>query len=131
MVCAIIPGNMDSSPIEWSSVVYRPAIIFVWTPTENDEYWKSCFPFVWGKESDCSFSFFFSYKTIERGYEPERSKKLLDEVQRIMNESGNSTEKIFSTDGTGLNSLCILTIHNEIVYSGFQTSKRNRYKYAQ
>ena len=50
MVCAIIPGNMDSSPIEWSSVVYRPAIIFVWTPTENDEYWKSCFPFVWGKE---------------------------------------------------------------------------------
>ena len=43
----------------------------------------------------------FSYKTIERGYEPERSKKLLDEVQRIMNESGNSTEKIFSTDGTG------------------------------
>ncbi|WP_290705464.1 hypothetical protein, partial [Ferroplasma sp. Type II] len=43
----------------------------------------------------------FSYKTIERGYEPERSKKLLDEVLRIMNESGNSTEKIFSTDGTG------------------------------
>jgi transposase len=43
----------------------------------------------------------FSYKTIERGYEPERSKKLLDEVLRIMNESGNSMEKIFSTDGTG------------------------------
>ena len=43
----------------------------------------------------------FSYKTIERGYDPERSKKLLDEVHRIMNESGNSMEKIFSTDGTG------------------------------
>ena len=43
----------------------------------------------------------FSYKTIERGYEPERSKKLLDEVLRIMNESGNPLEKIFSTDGTG------------------------------
>ncbi|EQD26055.1 hypothetical protein B2A_15797, partial [mine drainage metagenome] len=43
----------------------------------------------------------FSYKTIERGYDPERSKKLLDEVLRIMNESGNPLEKIFSTDGTG------------------------------
>jgi transposase len=43
----------------------------------------------------------FSYKTIERGYDPGRSKKLLDEVLKIMNESGNSMEKIFSTDGTG------------------------------
>ncbi len=31
----------------------------------------------------------FSYKTIERGYEPERTKKLLDDVHRIMNENGN------------------------------------------
>ena len=43
----------------------------------------------------------FSYKTIERGYEPERTKKLLDDVHRIMNENGNPLEKIFSTDGTG------------------------------
>ncbi len=43
----------------------------------------------------------FSYKTIERGYDPDRSKKLLDEVLSIMNESGNASEKIFSTDGTG------------------------------
>jgi transposase len=43
----------------------------------------------------------FSYKTIERGYDPERSKKLLDEVLRIMNESGNPMEKVFSIDGTG------------------------------
>ena len=43
----------------------------------------------------------FSYKTIERGYDPGRSKKLLDEVHRIMNLSGNSEENIFSTDGTG------------------------------
>ncbi|OWP57078.1 MAG: hypothetical protein B2I17_02650 [Thermoplasmatales archaeon B_DKE] len=43
----------------------------------------------------------FSYKTIERGYDPERTKKLLDEVHRIMNESGNPLENIFSTDGTG------------------------------
>ena len=43
----------------------------------------------------------FSYKTIERGYDPERTRKTLDEVLRIMNETGNPLEKIFSTDGTG------------------------------
>ena len=43
----------------------------------------------------------FSYKTIERGYDPERTEKILDEVLRIMNEAGNPLEKIFSTDGTG------------------------------
>ena len=43
----------------------------------------------------------FSYKTIERGYDPERTRKILDEVLRIMNETGNPLEKIFSTDGTG------------------------------
>ncbi len=44
---------------------------------------------------------FFSYKTIERGYEPDRTKELLDEVLIIMNEAGNPFEKVFSTDGTG------------------------------
>ena len=43
----------------------------------------------------------FSYKTIERGYDPERTRKILDEVLKIMNEAGNPPEKIFSTDGTG------------------------------
>jgi len=43
----------------------------------------------------------FSYKTIERGYDPERSRAILDEVMRIINERGNSLEKVFSTDGTG------------------------------
>ncbi len=43
----------------------------------------------------------FSYKTIERGYDPERTKSILDEVLRIMNETGNPLENIFSTDGTG------------------------------
>ena len=43
----------------------------------------------------------FSYKTIERGYDPDRTKELLDEVHRIMNLSGNPEENIFSTDGTG------------------------------
>ena len=43
----------------------------------------------------------FSYKTIERGYDPERTEKILDGVLRIMNEAGNPLENIFSTDGTG------------------------------
>jgi transposase len=43
----------------------------------------------------------FCYKTIERGYDPERSKELLDEVLKITNEIGNSKEKKFSIDGTG------------------------------
>jgi hypothetical protein len=43
----------------------------------------------------------FSYKTIERGYDPERSKELLEEVFAITNEVGNSKESKFSIDGTG------------------------------
>ena len=43
----------------------------------------------------------FSYKTIERGYDPERSKELLDEVFKITNEVGNSFEEKFGIDGTG------------------------------
>jgi len=43
----------------------------------------------------------FSYKTIERGYDPERSKDILDEILKITNELGNSKEKKFSIDGTG------------------------------
>jgi transposase len=43
----------------------------------------------------------FSYKTIERGYDPERSEELLEEILKITNELGNSNEKKFSIDGTG------------------------------
>ncbi len=43
----------------------------------------------------------FSYKTIERGYDPQRSKKLLDQVFEIINRSGNYSERVFSVDGTG------------------------------
>ena len=43
----------------------------------------------------------FCYKTIERGYDPERSEELLDEILKITNEVGNSKEKTFSIDGTG------------------------------
>lgn len=43
----------------------------------------------------------FSYKTIERGYDPERSKELLDEVFKITNEIGNPFETKVGIDGTG------------------------------
>ena len=43
----------------------------------------------------------FSYKTIERGYDPERTRELLDEIFKITNEIGNSNETKFSIDGTG------------------------------
>ena len=43
----------------------------------------------------------FCYKTIERGYDPQRSEELIDEVLRITNEIGNANEKHFSVDGTG------------------------------
>jgi transposase len=43
----------------------------------------------------------FCYKTIERGYDPERSEELLDEVLKITNEIGNAYEEKFSIDGTG------------------------------
>lgn len=43
----------------------------------------------------------FSYKTIERGYDPERSKELLDVIFRVTNEVGNSFENKFGIDGTG------------------------------
>ncbi|EQD36842.1 transposase IS4 family protein [mine drainage metagenome] len=43
----------------------------------------------------------FSYKTIERGYDPKRSEELLDEVFKITNEVGNPFENKFGIDGTG------------------------------
>ena len=52
-------------------------------------------------EEKLGISSSFSYKTIERGYDPDRTKEMLDQVHGIMNLSGNSKEKIFSTDGTG------------------------------
>ena len=43
----------------------------------------------------------FSYKTIERGYDDEKVKKLLGEVFTLTNEPVNGLEEIFSVDGTG------------------------------
>ncbi len=43
----------------------------------------------------------FSYKTIERGYDPSPVSELLREVFRLTNEYGNSKEDTFAFDGTG------------------------------
>ncbi len=43
----------------------------------------------------------FSYKTIERGYDPGPVSELLREVFRLTNEYGNSKEDTFAFDGTG------------------------------
>lgn len=43
----------------------------------------------------------FSYKTIERGYDPGPVGLILQEVFRLTNEYGNATEDAFSFDGTG------------------------------
>lgn len=43
----------------------------------------------------------FSYKTIERGYDPGRVTEILGEVFRITNEIGNGSEHTFAVDGSG------------------------------
>ncbi len=43
----------------------------------------------------------FSYKTIERAYDPGPVTKILQEVFRLTNEYGNANEDTFSFDGTG------------------------------
>jgi transposase len=43
----------------------------------------------------------FSYKTIERGYDPGRTGELLDEVMSLTNEPVRRLENVFGIDGTG------------------------------
>ena len=43
----------------------------------------------------------FSYKTVERGYDPGRATEILEEVFRITNETGNGSERTFAVDGSG------------------------------
>ena len=43
----------------------------------------------------------FSYKTIERGYDPGRVTPILEEVFRMTNEMGNGNENTFAADGSG------------------------------
>ena len=66
----------------------------------------------------------FSYKTIERGYDPERTKKILDDVLKIMNETGNPLEKLFSTDGTG--DLTTMKVNYESKRSQQNIEKKNK-----
>ena len=47
------------------------------------------------------FSKSFSYKTVERGYDPDRTKSLFDEVFRLTNEWSNFNERMAGFDGTG------------------------------
>lgn len=43
----------------------------------------------------------FSYKTVERAYDPGPVTRILQEVFRLTNEYGNANEDTFSFDGTG------------------------------
>jgi len=43
----------------------------------------------------------FTYKTLERGYDPEQTWRILDEVLALTNEWSNFNEDTFGTDGTG------------------------------
>ena len=47
------------------------------------------------------FSKSFSYKTVERGYDPDRTKPLFDEIFRLTNEWSNFKEDMAGFDGTG------------------------------
>lgn len=47
------------------------------------------------------FSKYFSYKTVERGYDPDRTKPLFDEIFRLTNEWSNFDENTTTIDGTG------------------------------
>lgn len=52
-------------------------------------------------DSKLGISSAFSYKTIERGYDPERTKEILDEVFKLTNEWSNFNEDTAGIDGTG------------------------------
>lgn len=47
------------------------------------------------------FSKSFSYKTVERGYDPDRTKPIFDEVFRLTNEWSNFNGDMTGFDGTG------------------------------
>lgn len=66
----------------------------------------------------------FCYKTIERGYDPERTEELLDEIFRITNEIGNSKEKKFSIDGTG--DPCTMKVNYESKRSAQRRQKQTK-----
>ena len=47
------------------------------------------------------FSGSFSYKTVERGYDPDRTKPLFDEIFGLTNEWSNFSEDTVGVDGSG------------------------------
>ena len=65
----------------------------------------------------------FSYKTIERGYDPGPVTRILQEVFRMTNEYGNANEDTFSFDGTG--EPTSTKVNYESVRSEQQQQKRN------
>lgn len=62
----------------------------------------------------------FSYKTIERGYDPGPVAELLREVFRLTNEYGNSKETTFAFDGTGE------PTSTKVNYESVRTEQRRR-----
>ena len=68
----------------------------------------------------------FCYKTIERGYDPERCNQLIEEILKITNEIGNTHETKFSIDGTG--DPCTLKVNYESKRSQQRTKKQTQPK---
>jgi len=66
----------------------------------------------------------FSYKTIERSYDPLRSEELLDEIFKVTNKIGNSKEKKFSIDGTG--DPCTMKVNYESKRSAQRRQKQTK-----
>jgi transposase len=62
----------------------------------------------------------FSYKTIERGYDPGPVTRILEDVFRLTNEYGNANEDTFSTDGSGD------PTSNKVNYESVRSEQRRR-----
>jgi transposase len=62
----------------------------------------------------------FSYKTIERGYDREGVKELLDEVFKLTNEQIQGSETVYSVDGSGSST------SNKQNYCQSRQNQRNR-----
>lgn len=68
------------------------------------------------------FSTSFSYKTIERGYDPERTRPLFNEIFKLTNEWSNFNEDIVGIDGTGDPTT------SKVNYEGKRSEQRNELK---
>jgi transposase len=68
---------------------------------------------------------YFSYKTIERGYDREAVNEILDEIVIITNETVKGKETTYSFDGTGFS---VLNKENYAAKRQKQNSKKNQKK---